>query len=227
MLEVQLWSLVPRAPGDDDFASVIAITRFPCVVGRQPGCDYRINNPLVSRQHCALSLRNGRVWVEDLQSRNGTRLNGEALQGARPLSDGDLLDLGHLPFGVRLPGSRREPRQVLVVEDDVTVARTLAVLLESWGHHVRVAHDGAQALRAAQEEPPDTVVLDIRLPGMDGYEVARRLRAEAGLKKARLLAITGDETANDPHRTREGGITQFLVKPVNPQALRKALAAPA
>jgi CheY-like chemotaxis protein len=227
MTEVQLWSLVPHPPGGDDFASVIAVNRFPCVVGRHPDCDYRINNPLISRQHCAFSLRNGRVWVEDLQSRNGTRLNGEPLQGARPLEDGDLLDLGHLPFGVRLPGSRREPRYVLVVEDDVAVAQTLAVLLQSWGHHVRVAHDGTQALRAAREEPPDTVLLDIRLPGMDGYEVARRLRTDAGLRKARLVALTGDETANDPDRTREGGIAQFLAKPVNPLALRKALAAPA
>jgi predicted component of type VI protein secretion system len=122
MPEVQLWSLVPRAPGADDFASVIAITRFPCVVGRHPDCDHHINNPLVSRRHCALSLRDGRVWVEDLGARNGTRLNGEPLQGARPLSDGDLLDLGHLPFGIRLPGCPREPRQVPVVEDDVIVA---------------------------------------------------------------------------------------------------------
>src|SRR6476646_8649544 len=98
MPEVHLWSLVPHAPGSGDFASVIAISRFPCVIGRHPGCDYRINNPMISRQHCALSLRDDQVWVEDLQSRNGTRLNGELLQDAQPLGDGDVLDLAHLPF---------------------------------------------------------------------------------------------------------------------------------
>ena len=107
MPEVHLWSLVPHTPGgggEDD----ITIHRFPCVVGRHPDCDYRIDNPLVSRQHCALTLRDGRVWVEDLRSRNGTCLNGEPLRGARPLGDGDELDLAHLPFRVHLVGTLAE-----------------------------------------------------------------------------------------------------------------------
>ena len=241
MPEVHLWSLVPHAPGGDDFASVIAIRQFPCVVGRDPGCDYRINNPLISRQHCALCLGDGRVWVEDLQSRNGTRLNGEPVQGARALGDGDELDLAHLPFRVRLVGSPAAavapepanpdraraagPRQVLVVEDDDTAAATLALLLKSWGCSVRVAHDGPEAIRAAREEPPDTVFLDIRLPGLNGVEVARRLRRDAGLERARLVAVTGDEGAADVLRSRER-FAQLLVKPVSPTDVRQALGQP-
>jgi CheY-like chemotaxis protein len=230
MPEVHLWSLVPQAPGSD-FASVIAISRFPCVVGRHPDCDYRINNPLISRHHCTLSLRDGQVWVEDLQSHNGTHLNGEPLRRARPLGDGDVLDLAHLPFRVRLtestPSPSPERRDVLVVDDDEAVAQTLALLLQSWGHDVRVAHDGSEALRAARARPPDAVLVDVRLPGMDGFEVARRLRSEPGLGKARVVAITGDQSASDPRRPREGGIEQLLVKPVDPQTLREAIAGPA
>jgi CheY-like chemotaxis protein len=231
MPEVHLWSLVPHTPACDDFASVIVLRRFPCIVGRHPTCDYRINNPMISRHHCALSLRDGRVWIEDLHSSNGTRLNGEPLQGARPLEDGDQLDLALLPFRVRLSEpavpSPPEQRDVLVVDDDDAVARTLALLLQSWGHEVRVAHDGAEALQAVRVRPPDAVLLDVRLPGMDGFEVARRLRSEGGLEKARLVAITGDQGASDPRHSGEDGFAQLLVKPVDPQALREAITRPA
>jgi CheY-like chemotaxis protein len=114
---------------------------------------------------------------------------------------------------------------VLVVEDDRGAAQTLALLLQSWGCAVRVARDGAEALRAARAEPPDTVFLDIRLPGMSGIEVARRLRSEAGLSQARLVAVTGDEGAADVLRSG-GGFAQLLVKPVSAADLRDALAQP-
>src|SRR5882762_2247779 len=84
-------------------ASTVVINSLPCVVGRDPECDRLINDPAASRRHCAFTLRHGRVWVEDLGSRNGTFLNGARLHGAQPLSPGDRLDLGRLPFRVYFP----------------------------------------------------------------------------------------------------------------------------
>src|SRR5215470_677293 len=71
---------------------IVAVDQSPCVVGRHSACDRRIHSPLVSRRHCLFSLREGQVWVEDLGSSNGTRLNG------KPLAEGDRLDLAGLPF---------------------------------------------------------------------------------------------------------------------------------
>jgi CheY-like chemotaxis protein len=241
MFHVQLVPLGPNYSDGDD-PGPIPVTHFPFVVGRNPDSDHRINDPMISRRHCAISVRDGRVWVEDLGSRNGTRLNGEPLTEARPLGDGDRLDLYYLPFQVRLVGAAaaavapeaadpgRAPavgsRQVLVVEDDDMAAAALARLLQSWGCSVRVAHDGAEAIRAAREEPPDTVLLDIRLPGMSGVEVARRLRRDAGLERARLVAVTGDEGVADVLRSPEK-FAQLLVKPVSASAVRDALGQPA
>jgi pSer/pThr/pTyr-binding forkhead associated (FHA) protein len=101
MTAVELLSL---ASGEraDPIPVTLLINRFPCVVGRHSGADRRLSDPSVSRRHCAFTLRDGRVWVEDLGSLNGTRLNGETLESARPVADGDLLDLAHLRFRVRL-----------------------------------------------------------------------------------------------------------------------------
>ncbi len=101
MLALQLLRIAennPRVNGP----SAVAIQHFPCVVGRHSTCDHRLADPEVSRRHCTFSLRDGRIWVEDLDSLNGTWLNGEPLAGARPLADGDRLDLGTSSFTVRL-----------------------------------------------------------------------------------------------------------------------------
>jgi pSer/pThr/pTyr-binding forkhead associated (FHA) protein len=99
--------LVPtgEAAAPNAASARLAVTQLPCVVGRHPTCDLWLSDPMVSRRHCALWLRQGRVWVADLSSRNGTRVNGEPLETARPLEDGDRLELGRLPFQVRLADS--------------------------------------------------------------------------------------------------------------------------
>jgi pSer/pThr/pTyr-binding forkhead associated (FHA) protein len=104
MSEVYLWRLGPHDRQGHPGAP-LAITRLPCVVGRHSGCDLRLDDPLVSRWHCALEWRDGRVWVEDLQSLNGTLLNGESLDGPRPVEDFDLLQVGSCLFLVRLAGA--------------------------------------------------------------------------------------------------------------------------
>jgi PAS domain S-box-containing protein len=142
-------------------------------------------------------------------------------------------------FTLRLPlveGSRTEAQdqdgavvpsqvgqRVLVVDDNVDAASTLAMLLESLGHETRVVHDGASALRAVVEFRPQTVLLDIGLPDIDGYEVARRLRAIHGLDRLRIVAISGWGQPADRERSRDAGFDLHLVKPVETAELSRAL----
>src|SRR5262249_11393667 len=89
------------------------------------------------------------------------------------------------------PLSSGLPRRILVGDDNVDAAETLAVLLRLEGHDVRVAHDGPEGLAAAAAHPPEIMILDLGMPGMDGFEVARRLREQPGGKDILLLALTG------------------------------------
>jgi CheY-like chemotaxis protein len=212
----------PTQPGG------LQLNYFPCVVGREVGCDVRVCDPMVSRRHCRVDWRNGVPVVEDLGSRNGTEVNGEEIDGPQALADGDLLQLGESTFAVRLQpaplgGTRR---RVLVVEDDADAAETFAVLLRGWGHDVEVAGDGARALEAARACPPDTVLLDLRLgDGPHGLEVAHRLRNEAGLRDARVVAVTGHPPDGMSGDEGVGDLDGVLVKPVDARALRRALVA--
>jgi PAS domain S-box-containing protein len=122
------------------------------------------------------------------------------------------------------PGPRQMmPRRVLVVDDNVDAAAMLDMLLRSLGHETRVAHDGIEALRVAAEFHPDIALLDIGMPGLDGYEVARRLRALARERPLRIVAITGWGQDADRLRSREAGFDLHLVKPVDAQDLAQAL----
>jgi CheY-like chemotaxis protein len=113
--------------------------------------------------------------------------------------------------------------RILVVEDNVEAGKSMAMVLRLWGHEVRVVRDGPAALEAASQEPPDVVLLDIGMPGMDGYEVAKRLREKPALKKALLIALTGFGTDQDRWRSREAGFDIHLVKPVSTDELRRVL----
>jgi signal transduction histidine kinase/DNA-binding response OmpR family regulator len=116
----------------------------------------------------------------------------------------------------------RAARRVLVVDDNVDAAESLALVLRAAGHRVWTAHSGPAALQAAPEVRPEAVVLDIGLPGMDGYEVARRLRGEAS--GPLLVALTGYGQDDDRRRSREAGFHHHLVKPVDPEELERLLA---
>jgi len=118
------------------------------------------------------------------------------------------------------------PRRILVVDDNVDAAESLAVLLRLEGHEVRTAPNGPAALAAAQAEPPEMVVLDLGMPGMDGFEVARRLRALPGTKGTLLVAMTGWAQEDDRRRCYEAGFDGHLPKPVEWEALRQLLAHP-
>lgn len=110
--------------------------------------------------------------------------------------------------------------RVLIVEDNPDAAESLALLLELFGHRVRTVHDGISALDAARANMPDLMLVDIGLPGIDGYEVARRIRRDAALKHLVLVALTGYGQAADKQHAIEAGFDYHLVKPVDPQALR-------
>src|SRR5262249_44450520 len=119
--------------------------------------------------------------------------------------------------------ARPAPRRILVVDDNVDGAETLALLLRLRGHEVRTAHDGPAALAAAEEFSADVGLLDLGLPGIGGYEVARELRGRLGGGPAQLIAMTGwgQDSARD--RTREAGFDAHLVKPVQPGELDRVL----
>jgi CheY-like chemotaxis protein len=127
---------------------------------------------------------------------------------------------------VQPPVAPPAPRRILVVDDNVDAAKSLAVLLRLEGHEVRVACDGPEALAAAQADPPEMVVLDLGMPGMDGFEVARRLRVLPGTKGTLLVAMTGWVEEDDRRRCYEAGFDGHLPKPVELDALRQFLAHP-
>jgi signal transduction histidine kinase/integral membrane sensor domain MASE1/AmiR/NasT family two-component response regulator len=120
--------------------------------------------------------------------------------------------------------SGRPPRRrVLVVDDNVDAAESLAAVLRLAGQDVRVSHDGAAALDAAGADRPDVVFLDIGMPGMDGYEVARNMRRDPALRDVVLIALTGWGQEEDRRRSREAGFDHHIVKPVEPDALQRLL----
>jgi CheY-like chemotaxis protein len=103
---------------------------------------------------------------------------------------------------------------VLVVDDNVDYAEGIAMLLRSAGYLVEVVHDGPEALLAAAEFRPDVVVLDICLPGMDGYEVARRFRQDPGLDGMRVVGVSGYRQEAEGPRSRRARFDDYLLKPL-------------
>jgi CheY-like chemotaxis protein len=115
-------------------------------------------------------------------------------------------------------------RTVLLVDDNRDAADSLAMLLEIGGHEVAAAYSARDALAMAPTLKPRVIVLDIGLPDIDGYEVARRMRGMPELQGVRLIALTGYGLDEDRRRTREAGFDHHLVKPVDPDDLERALA---
>jgi PAS domain S-box-containing protein len=116
------------------------------------------------------------------------------------------------------------PCRVLVVDDNKDAAESLAMLLRVAGHEVRTAHDGLTALKMTKTFRPEVILLDIGMPGMDGYEVARRFREQPELKGSLLAALTGYGQEEDRRHSHDAGFDEHLVKPVEPVALERLLA---
>ena len=116
-----------------------------------------------------------------------------------------------------------QARSILIVEDNADAREAMRMLLELDGHVVMAAAEGVEALELARAKDPDIALVDIGLPGIDGYEVARRIRA-AGDKRPLLIALTGYGQPEDRRRATEVGFDSLLVKPVDPAALTELLA---
>jgi len=116
---------------------------------------------------------------------------------------------------LKSPPRAMTPRKVLVVDDNIDAANSLAALLEMSGHTMSVAHSGADALHLATVDVPDIILLDIGLPAMNGYEVARRLRELPDMSRCRLIAITGYGQESDKRTAAAAGFDAHLVKPVD------------
>ena len=114
-------------------------------------------------------------------------------------------------------------RRILVVDDNIDAADSLGIMLSYSGHEVRVVYSGREALTAACEFTPDAMILDLGMPEMDGYEVARAVRSDPTLRRTRLIALSGYGQAEDRRRTSEAGFDEHLVKPVIFDALNAAI----
>ncbi|MGZ3297379.1 MAG: response regulator [Asticcacaulis sp.] len=117
------------------------------------------------------------------------------------------------PSPENLPPQRR--LRVLVVEDNAAAAQTTGWMIEITGHDYRLAHDGDAAIAEAQAYMPDVVVLDIGLPGMNGFELCRRLRVLPGVSRAVFIALTGWGRDDYRHMAGEAGFDHFVIKPLN------------
>ena len=115
-------------------------------------------------------------------------------------------------------------RRILIVDDNKDAATSLAMLLEMSGAATELAFDGPSAIDVAARFRPEVVLMDIGLPGLNGYEVARKMRSEPWGKKATLVAITGWGQVEDRQRSKEAGFDAHVVKPVDYAALMKLLA---
>jgi signal transduction histidine kinase/CheY-like chemotaxis protein len=159
-----------------------------------------------------------------------------ALHGGTVEAQSEGTDKG-TEFVVRLPapeesdGATRKPIEpgarrfapILIADDNVDLAQGLARLLKIAGHDVKVVHDGPTALAVAHQTRPGLCMVDIGLPGIDGYEVARSLRQDPVLHGATLIAISGYSQDADRRRSRESGFDQYLVKPIDLDTLRGVL----
>lgn len=109
------------------------------------------------------------------------------------------------------------------MDDNADAAEALALLLEFSGHDVQVAGDGYEAVRKAEAHRPEVILLDLFMPGIDGYEVCRRLRTRAWAASARIIALTGWGDDENRRRSRDAGFDLHLVKPVDPDELERLL----
>jgi CheY-like chemotaxis protein len=142
-----------------------------------------------------------------------------------PLTDAPTDTQGFDPDNDPFSRKSLAGKRLLIVDDNVDAADSLAILLDMLGAETRTAHGGLAALDALKTMPVDAVLMDVGMPDMDGYELARRIRANEAFGAATLIAITGWGQEEDQRKSRDAGIDRHLVKPVNIDLLLKALTA--
>src|SRR4051812_8801179 len=136
-------------------------------------------------------------------------LSGQPAAAARPVKEEPKIGPGVL--------------RILVVDDSIDSAESMSLVLGIGGHEVRVEHNGPDALRTAAEYRPDVVLMDIGMPGMNGYEVARKMREAPQTREAALIAMTGYGRQADRDQSKAAGFNHHLVKPVDFETLHNLL----
>jgi CheY-like chemotaxis protein len=187
-------------------------------------------NPTIDRGHGGLGL--GLTLVRRLAEMHGgaveARSDGPG-QGSEFRLRLPLLTSDTAPSSpVTEPNESPEPKilsskRILVVEDNLDGAEMLAEMLKVWGHEVYIAHDGADGFNSALRFYPDVALLDIGLPEMDGYEVARRIRQNPALDGVLLIAVTGFGQETDRQRSEEAGFDHHFTKPLDIEALHRLI----
>jgi CheY-like chemotaxis protein len=125
------------------------------------------------------------------------------------------------------PLTRQTPtRRILIVDDNVDAATTISALLKAWGHVVQVAYNGSSVIEIVRNFRPEIILLDIGLPGMSGYDVAKQLLAEPFLPPVIIAALTGYGQDSDRQRSLDAGFDYHLTKPPDPGLLESLLAIP-
>jgi signal transduction histidine kinase len=168
-----------------------------------------IGLPLVKK---LVEMHDGSVHIDSAGASFGT-----TCEIRLPLHDGELAAVH--------PASTASSRlqRILVVDDNEDAANTLAMILEMDGHEIATAHSGMEALDRVEAFRPDVVLLDIGLPGLDGYQIAQRIREDTRFQGIRLVALTGYGTSTDRRRAQEAGFSHHLVKPVDFADLKRTL----
>jgi PAS domain S-box-containing protein len=187
----------------------------------------------------SLERRQGGLGLGLTLVRRLVEMHGGRVEAASPgpgLGSAFTIRLPRLAVEAAPPATAAEPagadrpagpvRRILVVDDQQDSTDSLALFLRLRGHDVRTAHDGPSALDEIERYHPDIVFLDLGLPGMSGYDVARRVRMLNGPGPLRLVALTGYGTDGDRQKTRDAGFDVHLTKPVDPRALDELLASP-
>ena len=170
-----------------------------------------------------LSLAKRLVELHDgqIEARSAGLGRGSEFEVRLPVSGGRLEPRTALVEHASAP---EEPRRILLADDNADFAQSLAQLLSARGHDVRVAYDGAQALEAAEAFRPQVAFLDIGMPKVHGYDVARQMRLHATTAQCVLVAVTGWGQEGDRQRAREAGFDRHLTKPVDPREIASILA---
>ena len=165
-----------------------------------------------------VEMHSGTVEAESAGTGRGSRFTVRLPIAAE---SAEVSDLGS--SGVLTSTSAARKLRILVVDDNVESAEAMAMLLRTLGHEVTAAHSGQQALNAAQQNMPEVVFLDIGLPVMDGYEVARRLRAAYGRERLMLVALTGYAQNPDDTRVQQAQFDHYVLKPLSFEHLQSLL----
>ena len=168
-----------------------------------------------------LSLAKGLVALHDgtIEARSAGPGRGSEFRVRLPAAPARFDDSAIVTSAQFLP----DQRKVLVVDDNRDAASSLARFLQLKGHDVRVAHDGVEAIGVNDEFAPHAILLDLGMPGMDGYEACRRIRNAARGQNVRVIAITGWGQEEDRRKAAMAGFDLHLVKPVNPDTLLQVL----